>query len=580
MMFRALRLPLVGAALMAALSAGCVGSIGHDRGKGSGGPGPAGPGGPSSPGGGGGGLPGGGGPAGGGPSGGGGSVASGPVEHVPLRRLTRTQYANTVRDLLGVTGDSTRDFGLDEAEGGFFSNSRAPVKELQIEKYQQAADELAGKAIANMARLAPCAPPAKSEAVCLDEFLGGFGKRAYRRPLTAEEKDRYKALFMVGKSSGQDFAGALGLLVSTMLQSPHFLYRPELGDAARATRDGLPLTGWETASRLSYFIQNTMPDDELLAAAEGDRLRTVEQVAAQARRLLGTPQARETVTSFHRQWLGVDDLLTVEKDPAVYPAWNPELRSAMKVELDEFVDQVARTGDGKLETLLTAGFSYLNGPLYGFYGVAGSGAMPRKLDLPGGQRAGLFTLAGVLARHAHPDQSSLVGRGALVSERLLCIDPPDPPQDVDAVVPRPDPSVTTRVRFEQHRVDPRCAGCHALMDPLGIPFEIYDGIGKYRTTDGKLPVDATSTLAGTDSDGPVKDATELMKRLAGSGQVRRCLTQQWFRYLFGRMDAEGDKPAIDAALSSFEQAGSKIPDLMIALTTTSAFRFRRALELP
>jgi hypothetical protein len=502
------------------------------------------------------------------------------VEHVPLRRLTRTQYNNTVRDLLGVTGDAAASFGLDEAEGGFFANSKAPLKELQIEKYEQVADELAGKAIANMARLAPCAPPARPEAACLDEFLNGFGKRAYRRPLTDEEKTRYKALFAAGKTSGQDFPAAIGLLVSTMLQSPHFIYRPELGDPSRTDRAGLQLTAWETASRLSYFIQNTMPDDELFAAAEGDRLRTVEQVSAQTRRLLGTPQARETVTSFHEQWLGVDDLLTAEKDPMVYPAWNPEIRSAMKVELDEFVDQVTRTGDGKLETLLTAGYSSVNGPLYGFYGVTGWGAMPRKTDLPAGQRAGVFTLAGVMARHAHPDQSSLVGRGALVSDRLLCIHPPSPPDDVDAVVPKPDPNVSTRVRFEQHRVDPKCAGCHALMDPLGIPFETYDGIGKHRSTDGRLPVDATSELKGTDNDGPVKDATELMKRLAGTSQVRRCLTQQWFRYVFGRLDVDGDKPAIDAALGAFEGAGNKVPDLMIALTTTNAFRFRRTLDLP
>jgi hypothetical protein len=148
------------------------------------------------------------------------------------------------------------------------------------------------------------------------------------------------------------------------------------------------------------------------------------------------------------------------------------------------------------------------------------------------------------------------------------------------VVPKPDPNVSTRARFEQHRVDPKCAGCHALMDPLGIPFETYDGIGKYRTTDGRQPVDATSELKGTDNDGPVKDATDLMKRLAGTSQVRRCLTQQWFRYVFGRMDTDGDKPAIDGALGAFEGAGNKVPDLMIALTTTNAFRFRRTVDLP
>ena len=213
------------------------------------------------------------GPGAGGP---GGPAASGPVEHVPLRRLTRAQYNNTVRDLLGVTGDAAQSFGLDESEGGFAANSKAPVKELQIEKYQQVAEELAGKAIANMARLAPCAPPARPEAACLDEFLRRL--RQARLPPPADRRGEDPLQVAVRGGQGQRPGlrrRASACWCRTMLQSPHFLYRPELGDAGRPTGTGLPLTGWETASRLSYFLQNTMPDDELFAAAEGDRLRTV-----------------------------------------------------------------------------------------------------------------------------------------------------------------------------------------------------------------------------------------------------------------------------------------------------------------
>jgi hypothetical protein len=499
-------------------------------------------------------------------------------EHVPLRRLTRTQYNNTIRDLLGMNTNPASGFGIDEQEGGFASNSKAPLKELQIEKYGQTAEELAGKAITNLTRIAPCAPPAKTDTACLDEFLAGFGKRAYRRPLATDEIDRYKQLYQVAKGSGADFPTSIGLLVSTMLQSPHFLYRPELGVSARAGRDGLPLSPYETASRLSYFFLNSMPDEELFAAADGNRLATTDQVSAQARRLLAKPQARETITSFHEQWLQIEELLTVEKDAKVYPAFNAELVAAMRLEVDEFVDQVARLGDGKLETLLAGNFSYLSGPLYGLYGVTGSGATPRKVDLPAGQRAGLYTLAAVMTQHSHADQTSPVGRGALVSDRLLCITPPSPPDDVDAVIPKPDPNVSTRKRFEQHRADPKCATCHALMDPLGLPFEIYDGLGRFRTMDGNTRVDATSELRGTDNDGPVANAVELMGRLSRTSQVRRCLTQQWFRYVFGRMDIPGDAPAIDAALGGFTSSGQKIPDLLVALSLTNTFRFRRPVE--
>jgi hypothetical protein len=511
--------------------------------------------------------------------------ARGELAPTTLRRLTRAQYNNTVRDLLGMGGDVAAGFGLDEDEGGFSANARAPIKELQLEKYREAAEALAIEAVAALPRLAPCTPPARPEAECLDEFLRGFGKRAYRRPLTAEESARYRALFAVGRE-GADFAAGIGLVVGTMLQSPHFLYRPELGDPTRAGKEGLPLDPYETASRLSYYLQNTMPDQELFAAAEAGRLATAEQVAAQARRLLASPRARDSVVSFYLQWLQVDDLLTVEKDPEVYPTFTAEVRAAMRDEIEEFVDQIARrtdAGGGTLEALLTSRVSFLRGPLFGLYGVdagAGTGAGLRRTELPEGQRAGVLTLAGVMAKHGHPDQSSPVARGYVISDRLLCVVPPEPPQDVDAAVPRPDPNVPTRVRFEQHRSKPQCAACHALMDPLGLAFEAYDGIGRFRSTDGRAPVDSTSELRGTDQDGPVKDAVEMVGRLARTREVRACMARQWFRYALGRLDSAGDEPAIAAAIDAFARDGHRLPDLMVALAASHPFRFRRPVDLP
>ena len=188
-----------------------------------------------------------------------------------------------------------------QLDGGFASNAKAPLKELQIEKYLEGAEALAKTAVGNLARLAPCAPPAAQEADCLDQFVTGFGKRAFRRPLTPAEADKYKQLFQIGKAGGV-FADGISLVVSTMLQSPYFLYRPELGEGSAAP-DGLALSGYETASRLSYFLQNTMPDDQLFAAADQGKLRTPEEIAAQARRLLDSPKARDSITSFYEQWL-------------------------------------------------------------------------------------------------------------------------------------------------------------------------------------------------------------------------------------------------------------------------------------
>jgi hypothetical protein len=513
----------------------------------------------------------------------GGSAGGGPVApaedrpgRTPLRRLTREQYNNTVRDLLGIGDAPAASFGIDEQDGGFHSNSKAPVKELQIERYLQTAEELAQKAVANPGSLAlACAPPRASESACLDAVLRGFGKRAYRRPLTMAESDRYRAIFAAGKGPANDFAGGLTLVVSTMLQSPYFLYRPELGLGAQGQH---ALTPYEIASRLSYFLQNTMPDDELFAAADANELRTKEQITAQARRLLASAKARDSIVSFYQQWLGLDDLVTVEKDPKAYPMFTPELLAAMKDEVIEFVDQVTRQGDGKLSSLLGAQYSFLRGPLYQLYGVTGSGNTLKKTDLPAAQRAGVMTLAAVMAKHAHADQTSPVGRGYLISDKLLCVVPPPPPDGADNDLPKVDPNVSTRVRFEQHRTKPECASCHALMDPLGIPFEIYDGIGRYRTMDGNRPVDPSSTISGTDRDGDVKDALDLMAKLSGSRQVQACVATQWFRYAFGRGETDDDKATLDAALESFARSEQSIPALMVAITTTGNFRFKKPVS--
>jgi hypothetical protein len=511
-----------------------------------------------------------------------GSSAADQGARVALRRLTRVQYDNTVRDLLNIDSNPAADFGLDEDDGGFAANDRAPVEALQVERYQAAAEALAQKAVANMATLVPCAPPKGVEAACLDDFLHHFGKRAYRRALTSDEIAAYTQLFTVGKGTTGDFSSGISLVISTMLQSPHFLYRPELGDSAAAGEEGWPLTPYEVASRLSYFLESTMPDDDLIAAADAGKLATPDDITTQARRLLDGPKARDTVISFYEQWLEMENLVTLEKDPIAYPSFTPDLAAAMRDELREFVDYVMRQGDGRLETLFTADFSFLRGPLYDVYGLkAPSGAAaatPARTTLPAGQRSGLMTLASVMAQHSHADQSSPVQRGYVMVSKLLCIVPDPPPMNVNNAVPKPDPNVSTRVRFEEHRANPACAGCHGLMDPLGIPFEIYDGMGRYRKTDGMKPVDPASELQGTDQDGPVKDAVELVGRLAKTTEVRSCMANQWFRYAFGRMDTPDDEGIVNAALAGFVRSDYRIPDLMVGLASTKGFRYRLPID--
>ena len=566
--------------LALAMASGCAGNIAGDgsgSGNGSENP-PKGSGGGTgtNPGGGNGMTGGGTDPGGGGTMGGSGMTIEPLLGHTPLRRLTRSQYNNTVRDLLGVAGDPAGGFGVDEEDTGFASNDRAPLTDLQLEKYQQAADGIAENAVANLQNVLKCAPGA-AEADCVDQFVTGFGKRAFRRPLTAAEVTRYKNLFTTGKTGGT-VASGISLVISAMLQSPYFLYRVELGEGQANAQGLLPLSGWEVGTRLAYFLTDSTPDDALLAAAEAGKLKTPEGISAEAQRLLTSPKSRDTLISFYQQWLGVDDLPIVEKDAKAYPMFDATVRSAMRDEVLEFVDQVTRLGDGKLTTLLTSNTTWIRGPIYPLYGLPAQGqaggSILHKVTLPAEERAGIFTTAGVLAKYGHADQSSPVGRGKLVSERLLCVVPPDPPPGVAANIPPVDPNVPTRIRFEKHRTNPQCSSCHNLIDPLGVPFEIYDGIGRYRTMDGGKAVDASSMLTGTKaSDGPVKNAIELVKKLAGAEETKDCFSRQMFRYAMGRGESKFDDPMIADIKAAFMKT-DRIPDLMTAIATAPGFRTR------
>jgi hypothetical protein len=271
----------------------------------------------------------------------------------------------------------------------------------------------------------------------------------------------------------------------------------------------------------------------------------------------------------------LDHILSTPKDEKAFPAFTPALRQAMHDEIAAFVTGVVRDGDARLETLLGASFSFIQGPLYELYGlpapVAGSAQGAARVELPAGQRAGLLTLAGTLATFAHPDQSSPTARGLLVTDRLLCVEAPIPPPNVDTSVPPPDPNVTTRQRLEAHRSNAACAACHGLMDPYGLTFEHYDGIGRYRAKDGLQAVDATATLSEI---GVVKDAVDLMGRLSTSDHVRRCVVQNWFRYGLGRLETDKDNPTLASVASAFARADHRIPELLIAIASSDGFRYR------
>jgi hypothetical protein len=491
----------------------------------------------------------------------------------PLRRLTRSQYLNTVHDLLGLAGVvSASALPADDAiNDRFHSNTITPLQTIDAGKYAEAADALAARAMAGLGALVPCDPKV-GDAACATKFIEGFGKRAYRRPLTAEETARLQTVY----GAGGDFPNGVRLVIAGLLQSPKFLYLAEPVPAAPGKVVGVD--GWALASRLSYFFLDTMPDDGLFTAAEKGQLSSADQVAEQAARLMSDPRFRGTLFTFHQEWLQLDTLPGTEKDPMAFPQWTPALRDALGEETRRFVEYVFTEGDRRLDTLLSAPFSFLDPTLAALYGVSGVSAWQR-VDLPKDQRAGLLTQAGLMATLAHENRTSFILRGKMVREALFCSVPLLPPADVP---PEPmfDPKASAKARSEAHRKDPACASCHELFDPMGFAFEIYDAAGRYRTSDGAGPIDARVTLTHTAQlDGKVAaNAVELARLLAGADEVRDCVARQWLRFGLGRDDAREDEPSLAAAVKAFKAGGAQLPALLVSIARSDAFRFQKVAE--
>ena len=562
-------------AAVLALAAACTGSVGGTSKPGD----PGQPGSPGGPGGGPGSGP-------GGMSNGGGSPSTPGMQPIapasvsaavaPMRRLTRNQYRNTVRDLLGVA-DAVAPSALpgdDAIHDRFHSNTASPLQAIDIGKYADAAEAIAGKAAANLKALLPC-DPATGDAACARRFIESFGRRAYRRPLTPAEVDLLASVH----AQGGDFATGIRLVIAGLLQSPKFLYLPEPVPVS-AGGQIVAVDPWAMASRLSYFFLDTMPDDGLFVAAEKGKLGSAAEVEAQATRLMSDARFRGTLSTFHQEWLQTETLAAAAKDPQLFPQWNPALRDALGEETRRFVEYVFTEGDQRLQTLLTAPFSLVDAQLATFYGAAGAPQSPsgawQRLDLPADQRAGLLTQAGLMATLASESRTSFILRGKMVREALFCTASLPPPPDAPAE-PKLDPGASAKARSEAHRTDPACASCHDLFDPLGFAFEIYDATGRYRTSDAAGPIDARVTLTHTQqlNGKSAANAVELVKLLAGADEVRDCVARQWLRFGLGREDASEDQPSLTAAIDAFKQGEAKLPALLLAIARSDAFRYQK-----
>lgn len=517
-----------------------------------------------------------------------------PVSPAPAgaRLLTRVEYDNSVADLLGLElGLAEKLFPAENTVLGFSNNLEAhQASPLSVEKYLEAAETITQALDAEkLAELLPCAAP-EVDATCANTLIETLGKRAFRRPLQPAEAAILRDLFTTS-SAKYGGAEAARLVIQGLLQAPQFLYRPESMGAPTVESGAVQLNSYEIASRLSYFLWNSMPDAELFAAADLDQLRTAEQIEAQARRLLKSPRARRVSLDFHRQWLGLGRMsgLVREGTQGVQTADKQEidpskLPAAWQASIEYFLTDLIFEQAGSVEDLFTSRSLYVDAQLAALYGVeaeyqsqAPSAGGFAKVELSDKERAGLLTQPGLLALLAHPDQSAPIQRGVFVREQMLCQPIESPPPSVDQRPPDPDPNLTTRERFAEHTAIPGCASCHDKIDGVGFGLENYDQLGRFRAEEYGMPIDASGRVVEAREErlnGKFNGAVALSKKLADSAQVEDCMARQWYRYATGRVETEDDACSLQQIRAQFAASGGNIQELLVAVTLSDAFRFR------
>jgi hypothetical protein len=508
-----------------------------------------------------------------------------------LRRLTIFEYNNTIRDLLGdrTSAAAGGAVAVDLASDVGFVNGAKITTSVDARQFLDLSDKLSGGAGSRLATLLPqgCAAPAASaEEGCARNFVKQFGLRAFRRPLTTDEEGDLMTLYTKQRSAeiGANFQDAIKILISGILQSPYFLYRWEIGEAP--LKDGVlyRLNSYEIASRLSYFIWASMPDDALFQAAGKNDLQSPDRIAQEARRMLADPKAKDGIRDFTLQWLDVTAVPDLQKDDS-YTAYNQDVGKAMLDETAEFMAGVLGGADGKrtLETLLTSNTSYVNAKLATLYGMKGvTGDNLRPMPLAAGERAGILTQGSFLAAKAEGDADHPVKRGVLVLHNVLCDNIP-PPVGID-VPPLPDrkPGQTTRQRYEEIvKGKQLCEGCHSRINPVGFAFENYDAVGQYRTQEDGLAVDASGSYTLTSGGAPItfKNAIEFVKQLPQRQEVRDCVSKQWLRYMLRRSEMTKEEGgSLKLLAGEFQKSGYDLREAIIATTKTRAFTHRQPLE--
>lgn len=501
-----------------------------------------------------------------------------------LRRLTHAQYNNTVRDLLGDNSKLADQFPPEDFVNGFRNQYQAQnASPLLAEAYSVAAEKMSSRLFlgGDSKGIVPCKPKSFDDAVCRERFLREFGLHAFRRPLNAAELTRYSKLFVSESAKRKNFYEGAQVVIEVMLQSPNFLMRTENGADPS-------LRPYEVASKLSYFIWNSMPDAALLKAAGRGELNHPGGIEMQVRRMLQSPKARESVNAFLEEWLRLDRLSGTVRDRRQYPQFSIELTTAMVEETRRMVSDLV-WNKGNFMEFFSAGYSFVNSDLARLYKVPMPKSEYEKVLLPvDSGRGGILGQASFLTMTSKPGETSPTSRGLFVREQFLCQEVPQPPPGVNANLPviTKDRPMTQRERLAVHLGNEGCASCHTLIDPIGLGLEKFDAIGGFReklkltigpgrgerneeTKTVELELDTKGHVAGL-KDSAFSSPQELGKILAGDPTCQQCVVKQLFRYMAGRHETLADRGAVEKSFEDFKKSGFQFQELIVALAKHSS----------
>ena len=506
-------------------------------------------------------------------------VELGPVPAVEpatprLRRLTQVQYRNALVDLFGEDLVLPVALEPDVREEGFLSigASSTSISPRGVEQYEDAAYDVAEQVVEWPDRIAlwmDCSLDGALTPACTDQLVASLGRRAWRRPLETAEVDALSTLIRTIADESGEVATGVTYGIAALLMDPRFLYRAELG--TDDGQGGRALTDLELASRLSFLIWNTIPDEELLARAEAGGLTQPGAVREEAERLLADERARAGIRNFFTELYQLDLLDEITKDPLVIPQASPEVGPAARAETLAVLESLIFDEAADFRTALTTRRTFLDRRLAAIYGVPAPSvedAAWTELPRTGGRR-GVLGHASFLMLNAHNSTSSATLRGKFVRERLLCQVMPPPPADVDTSIPEPNEDAPTlRDRVAVHLEDPSCAGCHTLMDPIGLGFENFDAIGRWRSSEAGAPIDPSGELDGV----AFSDAWEMGLAISEHPSFGPCLAQSLYQYTTGLPLAEGEEALADWLGEAFTADGWQVQALVLRIVESPGFQ--------